>query len=310
MNQIADPYQNFARKALGEGDLEKARRMLQALLRQDPRVAENWFLLSAAVEETRETVTCLRNALTVDAAHAGALKLLEDLRQQHPDAVGEIQQLGPDSSALGRSCAFCLAVMQEGNRVVRCPRCGASHHMECWHDGGWGCHVRFCDGFTLCESAADPVATQSPPEPRPLIVIRKEDLSKTVSPSRKEREQRFQLRLLQMRLLAEADEGYQPPIKDLPPLDELLDQLMRDRKPAALAPATRTAEQGEPRATWPYLATPVVVGVVPIWSARAELNDAASPILQEAANLPTCAACGEGLATMDARFCHRCGADQ
>ncbi len=55
-------------------------------------------------------------------------------------------------------CPYCLGNIGESDERVRCPRCGSSHHRECWKANG-KCAVYGCDGAALWdESIAEKIA--------------------------------------------------------------------------------------------------------------------------------------------------------
>lgn len=46
------------------------------------------------------------------------------------------------------NCPYCLSLMEPGEESVRCPKCGVTHHAECWKSNG-KCSVYGCDGWVL-----------------------------------------------------------------------------------------------------------------------------------------------------------------
>lgn len=306
LNTQVNPYLTFVRKAIREGDLEKARGVLRAMIRRNPGDAENWFLMSAAADSPREAVPCLRRVLRLVPGHSGASELMNQLEAENPKAVGKAMQVASYSAAIGQVCPFCLVPFSVGHEVVTCPSCAASHHLACWKEGGFGCYMGFCEGFTLREEKDDPLPTQPAEEPRDMIVIRKEDLPVTPVASRKKHEQRFQRRLLLQRLLTEENADFELSIDGLPPLEDLLELVQRDlqRSPEAGDSVVPAADPiGEPSgiSTWPYQTNSIVSGI--------------TPILQEAAGASTlsdevdCHMCSKRIPD-EFLFCPRCGAEQ
>lgn len=50
-----------------------------------------------------------------------------------------------------RNCPYCLSPIEENEERIRCPKCGVTHHAECWRANG-KCSVYGCDGWALWSS--------------------------------------------------------------------------------------------------------------------------------------------------------------
>jgi len=50
-----------------------------------------------------------------------------------------------------RNCPYCLSPIEENEQRIQCPKCGVSHHSECWRTNG-KCSVYGCDGWALWNS--------------------------------------------------------------------------------------------------------------------------------------------------------------
>ncbi len=50
------------------------------------------------------------------------------------------------------NCPYCLSPIEEQEEKVRCPKCGVTHHAECWRTNG-KCSVYGCDGWVLWNEA-------------------------------------------------------------------------------------------------------------------------------------------------------------
>jgi len=50
-----------------------------------------------------------------------------------------------------RNCPYCLSPIEGDEARVRCPKCGVTHHSECWRTNG-KCSVYGCDGWALWNS--------------------------------------------------------------------------------------------------------------------------------------------------------------
>lgn len=51
-----------------------------------------------------------------------------------------------------RGCPYCLCAVEPADDKVRCPRCGAMHHADCWETNG-KCSVYGCDGWAVWSGA-------------------------------------------------------------------------------------------------------------------------------------------------------------
>lgn len=223
----------------------------------------------------------------------------------------QVMQVAGSSAANGRTCPYCSNPFVEKEQVIACPRCHVSHHYDCWVDNGHACAAALCDGFSIREVCQQPLPPQPEESETEMIVIRKEDIPDTAIMTRKEQEQQFQRRLLLMALLAE--EGQLPPeqVRGLPSVDELLDQVQRDRTTdaqhtATVSPSSPEATPPSPRAMpVPYQSSGVVVGTLSIWPEQLEPVS----VTKEKPSQP-CKKCGFDFGNSAAHFCPRCGTEQ
>lgn len=96
--------------------------------------------------------------------------------------------------AVGRTCPYCRAALEEGARVVFCTSCGAVHHEDCWDEND-GCAVALCaggpslrpdeEGGESEQLAAEepPTVVQPPPLPPPATVAAVQPSPAAASPS-------------------------------------------------------------------------------------------------------------------------------
>jgi hypothetical protein len=111
----------------------------------------------------------------------------------------------------------------------------------CWVENGSACGATLCNGFSLRELYHQPLQPQPPAKIAPVIVIRKEDIPDAGYATRKQQEQKFQRQVLMLALMKE--EGQIPPDMAVPSVDELLDQIQRDRASGApSSPASAPAK--------------------------------------------------------------------
>lgn len=302
------PYLRAASQAIQAGELERAWDILGPIVAQDPNNVEAWFLLSGAAPEPRAAAACLRNVLALDPGHDGAAKMLTQLEQQQGLEPLQVMQVGAGSAALEQSCPYCSSLMKALEEVVACPKCQTSHHFECWVENGCACAATLCDGFSIREVYNRPLPRQpSQPEPE-VIVIRKEDVHDAGKEGRKAQEQRFQRQLLLMALLAEEGEVAPEYAAGLPSVDDLLDQIQRDRGPAepSQAPARTAGPETTPAAAQPtptsYRSSGVVTGILSIWPKQPEPQPGAEERPE------ACQQCGRVFGSSTARFCPKCGA--
>jgi hypothetical protein len=60
-----------------------------------------------------------------------------------------------------RNCPYCLNPVGPDDDKVRCPKCGVTHHAECWKTNG-RCSVYGCDGWAAwSDSISDRIAPTS-----------------------------------------------------------------------------------------------------------------------------------------------------
>ncbi len=318
-------YVTAAARSIQEGNPDKAREILLSYVEQNPDDVQAWFLLSGTLTEPYQMVQCLRHTLALDPQHEGAQTALNTLEQQTGQAPLQVMQVGSNSAAMGRPCPFCSNDFQMAEEVVACPACSTSHHGSCWGENGYRCATRLCQGYSLREERAHPLpiqpaASDSVVTDPQVIVIRKEDIGQAVKITRKEQEQRFQRRLLLLKLLEEEGEVAPEVGAGLPSVDELLDQIQRDRQPAQAdraVPMPPSSEPEPPKATedettptkasplppptGAYQHTPVVTGVIPVMPQPTE------PARPEGAH---CQQCGYAFQNPKARFCRQCGAQR
>lgn len=69
-----------AEQALSEGDAQRARDILEAIIENDQRNVAAWLLMYRAVDAADEKQICLENVLTLDPDNAQAQAVLEELR--------------------------------------------------------------------------------------------------------------------------------------------------------------------------------------------------------------------------------------
>ncbi len=320
MKMQNNPYLNAASQAIQDGELEKARDILIPLVEQDPNNAEAWFLLSGALDEPRAIMACLRNILVLMPHHVGAIKMMTQLEQQTGLQPLQVMQVGAGSAASEQFCPYCSDSFKATEEVVVCPKCQSNHHFECWLENSHSCAAVLCDGFSIRELYQDPLPLQPPTSEAKTIVIKKEDIPDGTTVTRKQQEERFQRRLLLMALMAE--EGQLPPGAgdNLPGVDELLDQIQRDRvvdkqtiSPAeppgseAASPPSTPAPASPPFQPTPesYRSSGVVTDVISIWpdQAQPEAPPATGPA-------KSCQNCGYDLQNSTARFCPKCGTER
>jgi hypothetical protein len=311
MNAQSHPYLQTASQAIQNGELDKAQNILIAILDQDPYQIEAWFLLSAAVEDPRGVAACLRNTLTLDPSHAGAIKMMAQLEQQTGLEPLVVMQVGVGSAALGQTCPYCSSPFKALERVVACPKCQVSHHHECWQENDYTCAAVLCDGFSLRDLVQQPLPLQPPETALETIVIRKEDLPNVTTISRKQQEERFQRRLLMLALMAEEGELPADALTGLPSIDELLDQIQRDRgtqpqaTPSAPASPAKTAPPPSPPTASSYQSSGVVTGVIRIWPEQGPAD-----AVLGAGPAPVCRKCSYSFQNNQAKFCPKCGAER
>ena len=234
------PYLQTARQAIQNGQLENAVKILTAILSQNDKNAEAWFLLSAAVEDQRTSADCLRNALVIDPQHAGAVQMMRQLEQQSGLKPISVMRVGSRSAAFGHTCPYCASRFNLFDEVVACPQCATNHHWDCWQESGHTCAAGLCKGFSLSEIRQPPLPEQPPAREAQVIVIRKEDIPETGKASREEQERHFQRRLLMLALMKE--EGLAPVSGPLPSADEIL-TLMQPQPPnSGRLPVTGSAD--------------------------------------------------------------------
>lgn len=317
MNTTQDPYLRAAGQAIQVGELDKARSILAALLSQDQKNVEAWFLLSAAVEQPPAIAGCLRQVLRLAPDHAGALMVRSRLEQEWHLPPLPVMQVAATSAALKHPCPFCTSPIQVMEEVVACPQCQTYHHYSCWQENGHCCGALLCQGFSLSELASQPLPIQPAPTDRPLVVIRKEDIGRARKVSRKEQEQSFQRYLLMLALLQEEGELPAQLASALPSIDELIDQIQRDRStgktaapPAAPPPPAQPTPpvRSTPALPPAYQHSSVVTGTMSIWAPPAQANATAQTTASSVS--PSCIQCGYALPAVRPAFCPRCGAAQ
>jgi hypothetical protein len=258
--------------------------LLSSILGHDPRNADAWYLLGAAVQEPRETAYCLRQAAQFQPDHPDALEGLAHLERNFNLAPLQVMMLDASSAAVGRTCPFCQQIFCAGDRVVSCPDCRGSQHYQCWLDNGYACARRMCSGFSLREITAEPLPVQ-PQEPAGrMIVIRKENMSGVKKATKVEQEEPFLRRLLIMKLLAVEGQLSPEAAANLPDvdLDLLLEQYRQDR---------RKAEGAVDEAPDVPVVEPPVAAV-----------DVALPVISK-----FCVHCGKAYLRDGSRFCAYCG---
>lgn len=246
---ISDPYLRTASQTIQNGEPGKAHMLLVSILANDPKNAEAWFLLSATVTEPPRIATCLRNVLHLQPDHEGAVQMMAQLKDSLHVEPLRVLRVGYHSIAVGQICPYCRDKFKVLDEIIVCPRCHRSHHYDCWQENGHTCAVSLCDGFSLEEMADEPLPMQAEKTAEEIIVLHKEDISNTDVVTRKQKEDRFLRKMLMMALAAE--EGALPPEEgaQLPSVDELLDQIQRDRTLDQQVKATQTAQTPSPPAT-------------------------------------------------------------
>lgn len=79
-----------------------------------------------------------------------------------------------------RNCPYCLNPVAPDEDKVRCPKCGVTHHADCWKTNG-KCSVYGCDGWAawsesisdrIAPAAQDAVIVDEQPRRRGLEVTR------------------------------------------------------------------------------------------------------------------------------------------
>ncbi len=58
-------------------------------------------------------------------------------------------------------CPYCMMPIQQGERVISCPKCGIPHHRDCWDENG-GCTTYGCDGGSTSQTSI--TTTNSSPD--------------------------------------------------------------------------------------------------------------------------------------------------
>ena len=231
MNENYSPYLLAAKQALERKEPEQAKQILVPFVEQNPQNAEAWFLLSGAFDDPRTIVACLRNTLAIEPTHSGATAMLAQIEKQHALAPLTVMRVTIASAAMGHKCPFCLGDFKAAEEVVVCPKDQTSHHYECWVENGHACAATLCDGFSVNELYQPPLSPQPLQQNAEMIVIQKEDISQAGYATRKDQEERFQRQMLMLALMKE--EGALPPGGDVPSVDDLLDQIQRDRSATA-----------------------------------------------------------------------------
>ena len=79
-NPPADELLAQGAAAMRSGERARARQLLAAAVRADPRNAQTWFWLSGALDDPAQQRECLERALALDPEYAAAQHGLEDLR--------------------------------------------------------------------------------------------------------------------------------------------------------------------------------------------------------------------------------------
>lgn len=79
-----------------------------------------------------------------------------------------------------RNCPFCLHPVEPGEEKIRCPKCGVTHHADCWKANGQ-CSVYGCDGWAawnesiserIAPSVQDGMIVDEHPKPKTPQVTR------------------------------------------------------------------------------------------------------------------------------------------
>ena len=309
MSDTIQPLLDEALEAIQQGQTDKAQRILVDLLEENSQDAETWFLLSATVDNHRTTAHCLRNALAIDPEHDGARQMMAKLAQQVGIGALTVMRVGANSAAMGKHCPYCSGPFRVREEVVFCPACNVSHHFECWAENNHACAGTLCEGFSLEEIYSSLLPMQPPAAVPQPIVIRKEDIPERGKVSRKEQEQSFQRRLLLMALLAEEGELTPGLAGALPSVDEILDQVQRDRvvqgSTVGQADRGRSSTSAAPPGPHPDDTPRIITGSMPIWPQQiARSDDSDRPYVA------SCRNCGRIFEHRKPNFCSQCGTRQ
>ncbi len=66
-----------------------------------------------------------------------------------------------------RNCPFCLNPVEPDDEKVRCPKCGVTHHADCWKANG-RCSVYGCDGWAAW---SDNIAQRIAPSAEDAVIV-------------------------------------------------------------------------------------------------------------------------------------------
>jgi hypothetical protein len=80
---MADPQLTPAAKALQNGDIPQARRLLKPILKESPS-ADAWYLAARTMDDDEKTIACLKKALALNEWHTEANRLLHRLEGVKP----------------------------------------------------------------------------------------------------------------------------------------------------------------------------------------------------------------------------------
>ena len=225
----SNPYLRTAVQELQSGQVAKAKNLIAGVLNQNPSNPDAWFLLGTALEEPRETAYCFRQALSIRPDHAETLQGIEQIKKNLDLEPLQVMEVGTDSVSLNQTCPYCQARFKITEQVVVCPNCKRAHHYVCWMENGNACAGRLCTGFSLEEVILNPLPVQQPKTEKKEIILTKENIPQVEVASRKAKEEIFTKKMLLMALLAEEGALAPDQTSNLPPVDDLLDQLQRDR---------------------------------------------------------------------------------
>jgi hypothetical protein len=77
---VSEQQLRSAEQAIDEGDAQRAREILEAVIENDQRNVAAWLLMHRAVDDAGEKQICLENVLTLDPGNAEAQAAFERLR--------------------------------------------------------------------------------------------------------------------------------------------------------------------------------------------------------------------------------------
>jgi hypothetical protein len=66
-----------------------------------------------------------------------------------------------------RNCPYCLNPVGQDDDKVRCPKCGVTHHADCWKANG-RCSVYGCDGWAAW---SDSISEKIAPSAQDAVVV-------------------------------------------------------------------------------------------------------------------------------------------